>query len=412
MRSILVAEDEAGTGEIIKTILSDAGFNVVLRANGEEAFEAYKQHEFSAVITDLNMPGIDGEELIRLIHTVNEDQVILVLSSVDDTDSIIDSMRSGIFDYIVKPANKKKLLYKINRALETNELKKIKRITEKERVVKLEHELQWYRWNEQIIARDYDRFDRTLFTKLNDSFNQGSGFGTLISLLAFVFDSIKEENGSYTIDKEMYGMLKDNSEAAKQILRTFTKIATILTETLDAQIIKCTDLFDILLTLKIEMKEMSEIHKNSIHLADNSEISETLMVHVNSKLITEVFRELLINAMKFSMAESKIYVFFQIKNQECWISFLNTPSNNNREIKGIPEEYASAVFEPFYRIDKRVYDGYKTLDFGLGLTLSDKIVRKHGGIIEIQNVEDHSNLSGKEKLKVMVTARLPLHITI
>ena len=60
MRSILVAEDEAGTGEIIKTILEDAGFNVVLRANGEEAFEAYKQHEFSAVITDLNMPGIDG----------------------------------------------------------------------------------------------------------------------------------------------------------------------------------------------------------------------------------------------------------------------------------------------------------------------------------------------------------------
>ncbi|HRX17057.1 MAG TPA: response regulator, partial [Spirochaetota bacterium] len=306
MRSILVAEDEAGTGEIIKTILEDAGFNVVLRANGEEAFEAYKQQNFSAVITDLNMPGIDGEELIRLIHTINEDQIILVLSSIDDTDSIIDSMRSGIFDYIVKPANKKKLLYKINRALETNELKKIKRIAEKERVVKLEHELQWYRWNEQIIARDYDRFDRTLFTNLNDSFNQGSGFGTLISLLAFVFDSIKEENGSYTIDKDIYGMLKQNSEAAKQILKTFTKIATILTETLDAQIIKCTDLFDILLTLKIEMKEMSDIHKNSIHLADNNEISETLMVHVNIKLITEVFRELLINAMKFSAKESKI----------------------------------------------------------------------------------------------------------
>ncbi|MDA3900558.1 MAG: response regulator [Spirochaetes bacterium] len=409
MYSILVAEDEVGTAEIIRTILDDAGYTAVVCSDGNEAFEAYKNGAFALVLTDLNMPTIDGEELIRLIHTINEDQIIMVLSSIDDIDAIIDSMKAGVYDYIVKPTNKKKLIYKIHRALETSELKRIKRISEKERVVKLEHELQWYRWNETIIMRDYDRFDATLFSNLNDSFNQGSGFGTLISLLAFISDSVKEEKGSYTIDKGIYEMLLHNANSAKSILKTFTKISTILSETLNAEIIYCTELFDILLALKIEMKDMCNIHKNSLHLADNNELSETLQVHVHREYIKEVFRELLINSMKFSKPESKIYIFFQIKKNECWISFINTPSGNRKNINGIPEEYAATVFEPFYRIDKRVYDGYNTLDFGLGLTLADKIIRKHGGIVEIQNVEDYTNLKTEEILKVMVTVRLPLH---
>ena len=90
------------------------------------------------------------------------------------------------------------------------------------------------------------------------------------------------------------------------------------------------------------------------------------------------------------------------------ISMINEPEKSDEGIVGIPVEYGKVVFEPFYRLSKIVFEQYSTLDFGLGLTLIEKIVNKHGGEVYAENLIDHTDLKREPQTKVNLTITLPI----
>jgi len=71
---------------------------------------------------------------------------------------------------------------------------------------------------------------------------------------------------------------------------------------------------------------------------------------------------------------------------------INHPAVIKDDVVGIPIEYENIVFEPFFRISKVLYENYDSLDYGLGLTLTEKIIKTHNGKIAISNVMDHSSI--------------------
>jgi signal transduction histidine kinase len=87
---------------------------------------------------------------------------------------------------------------------------------------------------------------------------------------------------------------------------------------------------------------------------------------------------------------------------------LSEPEKGSEGILGVPPEYEKIVFEPFYRLSKLVYEQFKTLDFGLGLTLIEKIIIKHGGDVVLKNIIDHSDIKREPLFKVSLTITLPL----
>ena len=92
------------------------------------------------------------------------------------------------------------------------------------------------------------------------------------------------------------------------------------------------------------------------------------------------------------------------------ISIVSDPDKTINEKNGIPNEFSKLVFEPFYRLSGAVFEQFKTLDFGLGLTLIEKIVQKHGGEVDIKNIQDNTDLKMKSQTKVNLTISLPVSL--
>ena len=121
--------------------------------------------------------------------------------------------------------------------------------------------------------------------------------------------------------------------------------------------------------------------------------------------------EALINAMKFSRQRTFITVFVSVAGRHVTLSIINDPEKGEEGIMGIPTEYEKVVFEPFFRLSKLVFERFHTLDFGLGLTLIEKIIGKHGGEVTIRNIVDHSDLKREAQVRVNLTINLPLEVT-
>ena len=110
--SLLVVEDEPEIREELLGFFECFFKHVKCAKDGKEALELYKKSRFDIVITDLNMPKMDGIELSKEIRTLNKDQVIIVLSGYID-DYVVDLIDIGIQALIIKPYKLQNFLQKI-----------------------------------------------------------------------------------------------------------------------------------------------------------------------------------------------------------------------------------------------------------------------------------------------------------
>ncbi len=117
--SILVAEDERASGEYLKLLLEEMGSEVRLTGNGVEALLALEAGAFDLVITDLRMPSMDGFELLTHLGQRWPDLPAIVLTANEDVSDVIDAIRLGAVNYLVKPATPSSVGLAVERALLT-----------------------------------------------------------------------------------------------------------------------------------------------------------------------------------------------------------------------------------------------------------------------------------------------------
>ena len=117
--SILVVDDEEDFVETLVSRLRKRDVDAVGVRSGEEALEYIKNKEFDVIIMDIKMPGgIDGIEAMRLIKKKCPLTEVILLTGHASTETSIEGMKFGAFDYILKPAKLEDLLTKIALALE------------------------------------------------------------------------------------------------------------------------------------------------------------------------------------------------------------------------------------------------------------------------------------------------------
>jgi len=101
--NILVVDDEADVAGVLKRQLEKTGHAVRTASDGVEALEVFRAGDFDAVVTDLNMPRMQGAELVREIKTLSPDTITVVLTGFASLESAIAVMREGCDDYLLKP---------------------------------------------------------------------------------------------------------------------------------------------------------------------------------------------------------------------------------------------------------------------------------------------------------------------
>lgn len=106
-KKILVVEDELQISEMMQIMLQKNGYNVAVCKNGKEALDLHIKESFPLIITDLNMPSYDGEYLIDELNKREILPVLLAHTVVTDVNKVIELMKKGVYDYILKPSNSK-----------------------------------------------------------------------------------------------------------------------------------------------------------------------------------------------------------------------------------------------------------------------------------------------------------------
>ena len=289
------------------------------------------------------------------------------------------------------------------------QMRRLERATKRERELRLEGHLDWIKWKERIGGSGkFKNVNQNLFESLKTSFNQGTGFGALVSLLKIVSDSAQREGDSYRIDAELMDLIQSNMEMAEKALSTFSEIEKILNGTIELENVSIGEIYDNMKKLTTDLSSAFKIKRQHVYLSEKKANFGNFNVSVNREYLIAALTEILINACKFSIPESSIHVVIYIESNMFVVSVYNSPISNSDRIEGIPLPYENIVFEPFFRLTKFVYDDYKTLDFGLGLTKVESILKRFNGKVEIKNIIDHLNDKSKPTTKVICRLSIPV----
>lgn len=118
-KTILVVDDSSTVRKFASISLSMQGFTVITAQDGMDALEKLPDQVVNLVITDLNMPHMDGFELIRALKENEEykDIPIIILSSLSDSINKEQGKRLGVYSYLVKPFSLEKIQYEVSKYL-------------------------------------------------------------------------------------------------------------------------------------------------------------------------------------------------------------------------------------------------------------------------------------------------------
>ena len=121
---ILVVEDDEVLRRLLIEVLGDHGYEVAATASGEEGLATMEHDVFDIILLDINLPGMDGMEVLRLVPARQPDAQVVIMTAFGTVDTAVEAMKQGAFDYINKPFSTDELVLTIRRALEEQDLRR------------------------------------------------------------------------------------------------------------------------------------------------------------------------------------------------------------------------------------------------------------------------------------------------
>jgi len=235
MKKILIVDDEKFIRNGISAILSNSfGDTIVveLAKNGKEALEILKKDEFHLVITDINMPFINGIDLIKECRAFNKKAEIIVISGYDEFEYARQCMKYGVKNYLLKPVNDVELIELIKENMEIEEIS----VVEDSHQVKLDHiyiekaktyiENNYFRDINMAVVSNYVSLNYSYFSSV---FNKivGMNFSDYLNFVRVQKSKILLKNIDYKIHEisDMVGY--KNSKHFTKNFKKFEKITPI-----------------------------------------------------------------------------------------------------------------------------------------------------------------------------------------
>ncbi|MGA8264868.1 MAG: sigma-54 dependent transcriptional regulator [Ignavibacteriaceae bacterium] len=141
MEKILIIDDDKAYAQTLKIVLSESFKNVDYVTLAKEGLNYVLSESPDVVITDLKMPEIDGLEVLRRIKEIDNSIAVLIITAFDTTNTIVEAMQLGAYDYIDKTFDLKRIQYVVKKAIESkkNIDQMVVKFTEQEEESKLKY---------------------------------------------------------------------------------------------------------------------------------------------------------------------------------------------------------------------------------------------------------------------------------
>src|SRR5574341_2501546 len=119
---ILIVDDDQAIRDVLTEGLSDSGYRCATACDGVEGLKKVQMNGYQLVVSDIDMPRMDGVSLLQEIKKIRPDTEIIMLTGVVNIETAIQSMRLGACDYLTKPFNLAEVRITVERALEKQRL--------------------------------------------------------------------------------------------------------------------------------------------------------------------------------------------------------------------------------------------------------------------------------------------------
>lgn len=119
---ILLVDDDRSVRVTLTEVLQKAGYQVVTAVDGEHALEKVNEDNFDLVLLDMNLPGVDGIEVLRRIKVEIPSQQVIMITGYGTIETAVEAMKLGACDYIQKPFSPQEICTLVKKVLERREL--------------------------------------------------------------------------------------------------------------------------------------------------------------------------------------------------------------------------------------------------------------------------------------------------
>ncbi|CAM4050009.1 response regulator [Flavobacterium weaverense] len=382
---ILIVDDIRANIIALKKTLELHSIEVDTAESGEEALKKILKTDYSLIIMDVQMPGLDGFEVVKILsgNKKTKDIPVIFLSAINiEKKYIFKGYETGAVDYITKPVDSDLLILKVKSFIkiyeQQNELKVMKDLLSKEIAFRKEAqdnlEIKIVERTKELVLKNEE---------LEFKNHELQQFSWVVS--HDLNEPIRKIQIFIGIIKDLY--LKDNPKALDYVNRTMKsaeRMQTLISDLLAYSRLSSKVLFE-KTDLNVVLQEvLSDFDYQIENKSAVIKVTDLPAIHSIPSQLRQVFQNLIGNALKFSgnVAVPTIEITSElIKNRE-FDSETDPEGEFCRIIIsdngiGFDEVYLDRIFVIFQSLnDRSIYEGT-----GIGLAISKKIMEKHNGLI-------------------------------
>ncbi|HKK01753.1 MAG TPA: sigma-54 dependent transcriptional regulator [Desulfuromonadales bacterium] len=115
-KSVLLIDDDESMRRVTEYTLTQAGYRVLAAADGEEGLRLFRKEKPSIVVTDIQMPGLSGYDVLRTVKEENAETLVIVITAFGTVEKAVDAMKLGAYDYLTKPFGRDELRLVVEKA--------------------------------------------------------------------------------------------------------------------------------------------------------------------------------------------------------------------------------------------------------------------------------------------------------
>ena len=212
--TLLYVEDNQDAREMTTMILEDFFDTIIVAVNGEDGYEKFLQNDIDLIITDINMPKLNGLELCAKIREHDDDVSIIILSAHNEDNFFMDSIKYGVNGYLLKPIDIDQLTSMINRIVQ-----KYKYINEAKMNLHLLEEYQEATNQISIVSKTDTK---GIITYVNDALCDISEY-TREELVGEYHSIVRHPDNPKSIFEDIWDTIQNRKEIWKGIVRNRTK---------------------------------------------------------------------------------------------------------------------------------------------------------------------------------------------
>ena len=117
MPSVLIVDDLLPIHEMLEAVIQPTGFATSFATDGEKALVRYKKEKFDLVLADIDMKPMDGITLLKQLKLWDPNSIVIIMTAYASTESAVQALKFGAFDYLQKPFRRYELAIAVARAL-------------------------------------------------------------------------------------------------------------------------------------------------------------------------------------------------------------------------------------------------------------------------------------------------------